>query len=132
MKELKRINFIIPLIIYPFDVMISFNENYDQFANAVVKKWGSEILDDFNKCPKANSVGLTYVFTSEKCLCCILKINGLKKDANGIGTIAHEVFHAADFVLEKCGLQLNRNSYEAFAYFVGYLMQEIYKKIQHQ
>lgn len=125
----KPQNFIIPMVIYPFDLMVSLNENYDQFAKAVLKKWSKTILDDFLKVDSCNRLGLTYIYTSDKHLCSMIKIENFKKDAAGIGTLTHEVFHATEFVLRKCGFVLNENSHEAYAYLNGYLMQEIYKRI---
>lgn len=126
---MKAKNFIVPLVIYPFDVMVSLNENYDQFADAVTKRWGSEILEDFKKYERPTQAGLSYVYTSEMCLCCIVKMMHFKKDGNGIGTLCHEIFHTTEFVLRKCNLSLNESSHEAYAYLHGYLMQEIYKKL---
>ena len=123
-------NFIVPLIIYPFDVMVSINQDYDEFGKAVVKRWDSTILDDFKKQENVNQAGLAYVFTSESHLCAMIKMDGLVKDGKGLGSLVHEIFHVSEFVLRKCGLVLNENSHEAYAYLIGYLTQEIYAKLR--
>lgn len=125
----KSKNFIVPLVVYPFDVMVSINETYDQFGKAVVKKWDPSILDDFTKHTTHNQGALTYVFTSESHLCVMMKLNNFKKDGDGFGTLAHEIFHAVEFVLRRVGLTLNSSSFEAYAYLIGYLTKEIYSKL---
>jgi len=129
MKKAKSFNFIIPLVVYPFDCMVSLNENWDKFGVSVTKKWGAEILDDFTKSSHATSEGLSYVYTSDSMLCCMIKIHNFKKDAQGYSDLQHEIFHATEFILRKCGMELNSNSHEAYAYLCGYLTKEIYKKI---
>ncbi len=128
-KKKKQLNFIIPLVIYPFDVMISINESWDDFAKSVTNKWGADILENFKKYDHPNGEGLSYVYTSESKLCCMLKVHFFENNPNGHGILAHEIFHACEFVLRQCGVKLNSNSHEAYAYLIGYLTTEIYKKI---
>ncbi len=129
-KSAKAINFIVPLVIYPYDVMISINENYDQFGKAVITKWDATILDDFKKNERPNGVGLTYSFTSDTHLCCMIKIDNFKYDADGFSTLVHEIFHAIEFVLRKCGFELNSSSHEAYAYLIGYLTKQVFSKLK--
>lgn len=130
MKKIKPINKIIPLIIYPFDVMISINEDYDQFAEAVMKRWDRGILEDFKKkeliLPKGG-VGITALFTSESHRTCMIKIGDFSKDPESYDTLAHEIFHATEFVLRTCGMKVTKDSHEAYAYLIGYITREIYK-----
>ena len=44
--------------------------------------------------------------------------------------IAHEVFHAVDFLMNKIGMKLTEESGEAYAYAVDYLTKEIYKNLR--
>lgn len=129
MKSVGKINFVIPLIIYPFDVMVSFNQSWDEFGKSVTKKWGAEILDDFKKYDHPLGSGISYVYTSESKLCSILKVHSFKNNYFCKGVLAHEIFHSCEFVLRQCGFELNSNSHEAYAYLIGYLTQEIYKKV---
>lgn len=54
----------------------------------------------------------------------------------GVGTIAHEACHAADFIFENCGATHDFNNPEPYTYLVGWVADEIakflgYGKIQH-
>jgi hypothetical protein len=45
------------------------------------------------------------------------------------GTLAHEIFHCVEFLMERIGMRLTVDSDEAYAYLIGYLTTEIYKRI---
>lgn len=130
MSKKKALNFTFPIRVYPYDIMISLNESWDDFSKNVTNKFGPELLDDFNKTEHPVSQhGLTYVYTSDSCLCCILKIHYFSKTAEDYGVLAHEIFHSAEFILRKCGLELNAGSHEAYAYLVGFITKEICKEL---
>ena len=44
--------------------------------------------------------------------------------------IAHEVFHAVEFLFNRINLKLTPESSEAYSYAIEYLMREIYKNIK--
>jgi len=129
-KSAEPKNFIVPLVIYPFDVMVSVNQKHNQFAKSVIKKWDSSIMDDFKKSERLNAAGFTYFFTSESHFGCVIKINNFKCDAKGLSILVHEIFHAAEFVLRECGFKLNSNSHEGYAYLIGYLTEQIFSKLK--
>ena len=66
-KNRKRLNFVLPLVIYPFDIMISFGET-DQEIMSALKKNGIIESDysfyDENVCPYSNH-GYVYVDKSQ-------------------------------------------------------------------
>lgn len=132
MKLHKPINFIIPLVVYPYDVMVSIRETPDQWSKAISKKWKQEeILDDIKKRERPTQQGLSYVYTSESCLAAIIKLSRFdKSNPSDHGVLAHEIFHITTFILAQCGLKLNDKSYEAYAYLQGYITQEIYKRLK--
>lgn len=127
----KSLNFIIPLVVYPFDLMVSVGETSDQWSKAISKRWKpEEIIDDINKRERPTQQGLSYVYTSPSCLAAIIKLSRFdKRSPADHGVLAHEIFHITTFVLAQCGLELNDNSMEAYAYLHGYITQEIYKKL---
>jgi len=46
------------------------------------------------------------------------------------GSLAHEIFHAVSFVMYRIGQTLEiRVSDESYAYLIGYLTTQIYKKL---
>lgn len=123
----KEANFIIPYVVYPFDVMVSINQTDDQLIKAV-KRFGLG-KDDIEPCldlPKTNR-GRTVILGTNQT---ILRITDAP-DADIHSTIAHEVFHAVTFLFYKLEMKLvvTEND-EAYAYLIGYLTKEIYKGIR--
>lgn len=45
------------------------------------------------------------------------------------GTLAHEIFHAVEFILRRINIKLSKNSDECFAYLIGYVTSQVYKYI---
>lgn len=50
-------------------------------------------------------------------------------DGRSHSTLAHEIFHAVDFIMRDIGMKLTEHSHEAYAYLVGYLTEQIYKRL---
>lgn len=47
------------------------------------------------------------------------------KNANDKGTIAHEIFHIACYIMERSGISLCHESDEAYAYLIGYITNKV-------
>jgi hypothetical protein len=47
----------------------------------------------------------------------------------GSGTLAHEIFHAVDFILDRMGVRHSFDSDEVWAYLIKYYTNEINKRI---
>lgn len=41
------------------------------------------------------------------------------------GTIAHEIFHIAYYIMERVGISLCHESDEAYAYLIGYITNKV-------
>lgn len=115
-------NFIIPLVIYPFDVMVSLGET-DEELKSSLKKVNTE-WDDNMAC-----VGKGRFYMTEQKQS-IIRLSVYPKTNEDYGTLAHEIFHAVTHILNVVGMKLAFfKSDEAYAYLMGYLTTEIYKKI---
>ena len=49
----------------------------------------------------------------------------LPKDIKGLSILAHEIFHIANFTLEKAGINLTSDSDEAYSYLIEFLTKKI-------
>lgn len=58
----------------------------------------------------------------------ILWLKKFPTDPEWHGHLAHEIFHAADLILDKAGLKLTASSDEAWAYFIDWITREIYTR----
>lgn len=53
-------------------------------------------------------------------------------DPYDIGMLQHEIFHAVSFALRRIGMLLSIESDESYAYLIGYLTTEIFKKLNEK
>lgn len=112
-------NFIIPLVVYPFDVMVSVGETNEQLKGKLDKF----NVDYRNYFEHPVNLGRSTLFHSKQTLIRFRKYADHK-------TIAHEVFHAVTCLLTEIGMPFNiDHNDEAYAYLIGYLTGEIYKRI---
>lgn len=51
------------------------------------------------------------------------------KDATYLSVLAHESFHAAEFVLRERGMTLTDASDEAYAYYIAWMFRECHKRL---
>lgn len=121
----KSINFIIPLVVYPFDVMISLGEN-DEALFAKLKKHGVDITDTNLHVYSDTAEGRCVLFKGNQTL---IRMYRLENTPEWHGNLAHEVFHSVEFIMERVGMKLTIESDESYAYLIGYLTTEIYKRI---
>ncbi len=118
----KSKNFIIPLVVYPFDVMVSLGETDEQLKKALSKynvEW-----ETFMEC---EGVG-RFILTSKNQS--IIRTKNYPKNPDDYGHLQHEIFHIVTHILGRIGMRfILLKSDEAYSYLVGYLTTEIYKKI---
>ena len=118
---MKKTFDVIPLVIYPFDVYISIN----QTDNELKKSMGGQDMTD--------SEGLFNLPETTAARCVMLPSN-LTVIRFKIGDeirhdhIAHEIFHAVTFIMERVGMEfIVMKSDEAYAYLIGYITKKVYE-----
>jgi hypothetical protein len=129
---MKKINKIIPIGLYPFDLMLSFNETDKQVKKAL-KKFNitpenstETTLWDMDK--TKTKVGRMVMFIGKQT---ILRLNFVPKlsDPFEMSLLQHEIFHVVGFMMSEINTPLNNDTYEAYAYLVQYLTEQIYKEL---
>lgn len=119
----KKDNFVIDLVIYPFEVMVSFGQT-DKELEKDLNKVG---LDWDDKC-KIIGMGKYVMFPNNTSL---IRLFNYPEYHSDYGVLQHEIFHCVTFIMDKIGIELSLyKSDEAYAYLIGYLTEEIYKKIK--
>ncbi len=122
----EKLNFIIPLVVYPFDVMVSFGQTDDELLKNLLKCLTEEQIRNKELWSDNEKDGGTVIFASGQTL---IRMPKIPKSAKEYGTLQHEIFHATEFVLSRIGMILCDKSDEAYAYLIGYLTTQIYKRI---
>ena len=121
-KKTKPYHFIVPLVVYPFDVMVAVG-----YSNLELKEvlLGYDIKGEkyFKNELKDAS---TYMFDGNQTI-----IRFKSKEQLTHATIAHEIFHAVTLILSEIGMDFKiLVNDEAYAYLIGYLTEQVYKNLK--
>jgi hypothetical protein len=104
--------------------MISLGESNDSLCSKL-KKWGmsspEEIYND--KADEGKNGRCTWFKNGLM----VIKFKGVYLSHS---LIAHEVLHATLFIMEHIGIKLCSKSDEAYTYLHGYIIGELYKKLE--
>ncbi len=124
----KSKNFIIPLVVYPFDVMVSLNESNDSLKKNLLKYYKSiEDVDyHFDQYGEDEHLGYTIMLPNGQV---IIKIKKYPVTNEDYAIVVHEIFHAVSLIFHRIGIKLTKESDEPWAYMIEYLTKEIYNKI---
>lgn len=118
----KKLNFIIPLVVYPFDVMVSLGQT-DEELKVSMAKYNVDWSDKM----KCTGKGLFYMTKENQSL---IRQWNYPTTPEDYGSVQHEIFHCVTHILDRIGMKLVLyKSDEAYSYMVGFLTTEIYKRI---
>lgn len=126
MAENKSMNFIIPLVVYPFDLMVSINQSNDEIEESL-KENGVDYSDVNVRSESSTRKGRTIMFKGNQSL---IRMFDFEDTPECKGYLAHEIFHCVEFVFDRIGMKLCRKSDEAYCYLVQYLTTQIYKNLK--
>lgn len=118
----KKLNVIIPCVVYPFDIMFSFGETDEELRKQVERR-GAKWSDGM----KCTGKGLFYMSDNNES---IVRLYNFPTTPTHYGTLQHEIFHAVTFIMDKVGMKFELlKSDEAYSYLIGYLTAEIYNQL---
>lgn len=124
-------NFIIDLVVYPFDIMFSIGESDKEFMRTLKDRLPKKYLpkkSEDNICQLEDECrGRTWHHLEGGQT--IIRLKKKPKSEQEMGSLAHEIFHAVDFIFRHVGIQLSSDSDEAYAYLIGYITEQFYKNI---
>lgn len=127
-RKYKKSLFVIQYHIYPFNLVVSVNQSKEELAKSLVKSFKHGTVEEYLSGPLSNEYGArTLMFD---CGGTLIHFPELCECSHCNGLIAHEVFHAVEFLFDKIELKHSMEfSSEAFAYLIGYIVEEIHKKL---
>lgn len=105
----------------PIEFKNKFKELYKDFAN---HKEENDPL--YAHCIYSLLDDLDHEIYGTKCIFIVFNTNHPTSPITP-GVVAHEAFHASDFVLEKIGADSDRNNSEPQAYLIEYFTEKIHK-----
>ena len=129
MKKPK--SFIVPMIIYPFDIMFSINQTDWAFQESLKKYCPEKQFDEFMSDHLLPNMERSNYGTA-RCIrlksgWTVIRCNHYDDSPEMRGVLAHEIFHAIEFLFRRIEIKLCGKSDEAYAYAIGYLTTEFYK-----
>ena len=127
-KNYESFNFLVDLVLFPFDIMVSLGESDDELKNKLIEL-GSDDMEDIGRLLNLDSTvkGRTIMLKGHQT---VVRMPIVPKNAFDYGILQHEIFHAVEFILYKIGITHDLDtSNELYAYMIGYVTGEVYKKL---
>lgn len=126
-----KLNFIIPIVVFPFDVMVSFGETDDEITGRLLDYGVSEDDIELALFSDLTSTGRTAMLSGNQT---VMRFRFTpNNDPEDAGIIQHEIFHCASLILDKVGIPLSIGvSDEIYAYLIGYLTTEIMRNLNNK
>lgn len=125
-------NFIIPLVVYPYDIMFSVGEADKQFLKACEARMPDDdykdLLEDSICSLSRETNGRTYHHLVGGWT--IIRLPKKPTTPAQYGTLFHEIFHAVYFIFSRIGIRLCEDSDEAFAYLIGYITEQFLSNLK--
>lgn len=119
---MKSKNFIIPLVVYPFDIMFSFNETDEQLRKSF-KKYK---IEESNYFEHSRKPGRCSQFVTGQV---VVRLQMMPKTSREYGCLQHEIYHAVNYIMSFIGNKYSEDSEESFAYLIGYITEQCYNKL---
>lgn len=112
---------IIPYVIYPFDLYVTNERNYEKIKESVKEIISEDVWNEIDEL-KGDYDARTLIFSSGQTIIVLKKINH--------GLIAHESLHAVHFLMDKIGQKLTFASDESYCYLLQYIVDKIYENFK--
>lgn len=130
MSKRKSYNFIIELGVYPLDIMFSFAQTDKQFL-----KSADDFIDiEFYKKDLEDLIGWgevqTGIYMILPCNQSFVKLKEIPVCPKYKAVLSHEIFHAVFAIMDRVGMKPSYDSWEAYAYAIQYLTQQVYDHIK--
>ncbi len=121
--------FDIDIPIFNHGVMVSVDEEDDVLRKRLLKwKNKDEELDKLMRMEDTVRGRACFLDSTHQS---VIRLRTSPNKYGYLGTIAHEVFHIVDYILQGIGMKHKLyTSDEAYAYLIGYLMEEITRKLK--
>jgi hypothetical protein len=120
--SIKKVFKIISWEIYPFDLLFCYNCSDKNIRDYVEKNFYKLTKREEKNLTFSNMVGGTVMLEGGQTILWI-------KNKHDLGVLAHEVYHAVCFLMDRIDVQLSESSEEAFAYAIEFMMNKIKKII---
>lgn len=124
---MKKQHFIVHHGTYPFDILISIGHSDTECCKIIERKTGYKLNQDERKAIKLTGNGRTAMIEGSQT---VMRLALVKTKVQFHSLLAHEIFHAVEFLFDRIGLKYSLDAGEAFAYQIQVLTYQIYSKLK--
>ena len=121
---MKKQFFVVNHGTYPFDILVGINVTDKETIDYLEKKLKQVLDDECRAKLPMNGVGRTLMMPNGAT---VLRVNQSKSFYEDL---AHEVFHAVEFLFDRIGLVHSIDGGEAWAYQIQHITKQILQKIK--
>lgn len=120
----KGYYFIVDLVIYPFDIMVSIDESDKVLLKRlkIINKQDKKNLE-----MNHNAIGRAVMLSTNQS---VIRIKSVKDKSLLWNRISHEIFHCVTFLMNRLNMPLADYNDEAYAYLIGYITENIHKNLR--
>lgn len=118
--------FIIKHGTFKFDVLFCVDATDEQVYKKI-HKLGYCLSDDEKQKLKIKGLGRTVMLDNHQT---VIRIKKLKDNAKNHGNIAHEIFHAVEFLYYTVSIPYSLENGETWAYQIDHLINQVYSQIK--
>lgn len=123
----KKQHFIVNNGTYPFDIAVFIGYSHKEICNFIEKKKGYKLSDEeFEKLHRQGKAKTVMLKGGQT----VIQIGTGNHPVKFKALLAHEIFHAVEFLMEKVGIKYDIDSGEAWAYQIEYITGSIYEKLK--
>lgn len=122
---MKKQSFRIDHGTYPFDILVCIGYSHHDVCVAV-KKTGYVLNDSERDKLHKEGIGRTVMLEGGAT---VIQVDPIKDKAHFHANVAHEIFHAVEFLFNAAGLKHHISAGEAWAYQVQHLTKQFYEKL---
>lgn len=126
MKGKKR-HILIKGTVWPYDIIVTLGTTQRQFLDYVGKNFVNALSKDDIESLEFIKKGRTVRLENNAI---VLWLKEYPSSPEWFGHLAHEIFHAADMILEQAGVTHTNDSDEVWAYLIDWITKEIYTQFQ--
>lgn len=125
---MKGLNFIVSLQIYPYEIMFSVGQIDKDFLKCCYDRLPYKDYEDLvgdsicSLSPETRGRTFHHLEGGQT----IVRLPKRPVLPSEIGTAAHEIFHAVEYIFGRIGLQHTDASSEAWAYTIGYITEQFF------
>lgn len=125
-KKIRKQSFTVDNGTYPFDLAVFIGFSHNDVVKFIEKKKNYKLSDDefeiLHRYGKAKTTMLKGGQT-------IIQITDNVSEIKFKSLLAHEIFHAVEFLMEKIGVKYHIDSGETWAYQIEYITGSIYERL---